>query len=131
MSAPNLPAKKAVKKTASKSVAPMVNAEGKPVRSAKRHETYGTYIYKVLRETNEKLGIATVAMNVMNSLVEDMFERIAHEASDLARVCKKNTIAAREISSATKLVLPGELSRHAISEGAKAVTKFSNNEPME
>ncbi|KAJ1849001.1 histone H2B, partial [Coemansia sp. RSA 486] len=50
--------------------------------------------------------------------------RIASEASKLAAYNKKSTITSREIQTAVRLLLPGELSRHAVSEGTKATTKF-------
>ncbi|GAA6030265.1 hypothetical protein NBRC10512_007098 [Rhodotorula toruloides] len=50
----------------------------------------------------------------------------ATEASKLASYNKKSTISSREIQTSVRLILPGELSKHAISEGTKAVTKFSS-----
>ena len=44
----------------------------------------------------------------------------------LARVNKKPTLTSREIQTAVRLVLPGELAKHAVSEGTKAVTKFTS-----
>ena len=42
---------------------------------------------------------------------------IAGEASKLASYNKKSTISSREIQTSVRLILPGELSKHAISEG--------------
>jgi hypothetical protein len=44
----------------------------------------------------------------------------------LCRVNKKPTLTSREIQTAVRLVLPGELAKHAVSEGTKAVTKFTS-----
>lgn len=41
----------------------------------------------------------------------------------MAAYSKKSTISSREIQTAVRLILPGELSKHAISEGTKSVTK--------
>lgn len=49
-------------------------------------------------------------------------ERIAAEASRLAQYNKRQTISSREIQTAVRLLLPGELAKHAVSEGTKAVT---------
>jgi histone H2B len=49
-------------------------------------------------------------------------ERIASEASRLAQYNKRQTISSREIQTAVRLLLPGELAKHAVSEGTKAVT---------
>jgi len=38
---------------------------------------------------------------------------------------KRSTITSREIQTAVRLTLPGELAKHAVSEGTKAVTKFN------
>ena len=44
-------------------------------------------------------------------------------STELASYSKKSTISSREIQTAVRLILPGELSKHAISEGTKSVTK--------
>ena len=44
-------------------------------------------------------------------------------AIELASYSKKSTISSREIQTAVRLILPGELAKHAISEGTKSVTK--------
>jgi len=46
------------------------------------------------------------------------------EAAKCVRYNKKATLSARDIQTATKFILPGELSKHAISEGTKAVAKY-------
>ncbi len=60
----------------------------------------------------------------MNSFIYDIFDRIATEGSKLVRFNKKKTLSSRQAQSAVRLILPGELSRHAISEGTKAVVKY-------
>jgi len=68
-------------------------------------------------------------MLILNSFVNDIFERIATEASKLASYNKKSTISSREIQTAVRLILPGELAKHAISEGTKGVTKVRPRSP--
>merc|ERR1712007_416292 len=126
-------------KMAPKTVASKAPAEKKPAakktststdgkkRSKARKETYSSYIYKVLKQTHPDTGISQKAMSIMNSFVNDIFERIASEASKLAAYNKKSTISAREIQTAVRLILPGELSKHAVSEGTRAVTKYTSS----
>ena len=52
---------------------------------------------------------------------------IATESSRLAHYNKKSTISSREIQTANRLLLPGELAKHAVSEGTKAVTKYTSS----
>ncbi|KAK9370813.1 histone-fold-containing protein [Lipomyces kononenkoae] len=99
----------------------------KKKRSKSRKETYSSYIYKVLKQVHPDTGISNRAMSILNSFVNDIFERIATEASKLAAYNKKSTISAREIQTAVRLILPGELAKHAVSEGTKAVTKYSSS----
>ena len=116
---------KAEKKPAKKTVAKKtVDKKGK--KKAKKVETYKIYIYKVLKQVHPDTGISSKAMSIMNSFINDIFERIASEAGKLARYNKKPTITSREIQTAVRLVLPGELAKHAVSEGTKAVTKFTS-----
>jgi len=100
----------------------------------------------VLKQVHPDTGISNKAMAILNSFVNDIFERIATEASsefcaciiptrpcsdysctpiELASYSKKSTISSREIQTAVRLILPGELAKHAISEGTKSVTKVS------
>ncbi|ORZ41075.1 histone-fold-containing protein [Catenaria anguillulae PL171] len=95
-------------------------------RKAVRKETFNTYIYKVLKQVHPETGVSNKAMSIMNSFVMDIFERIADEASKLAQINKKSTISSREIQTAVRLLLPGELAKHAVSEGTKAVTKYQS-----
>ena len=93
----------------------------------KRKESYGIYIYKVLKQVHPDTGVSSKAMSIMNSFVNDLFERIAAEASRLAHYNKRSTITSREIQTAVRLLLPGELAKHAVSEGTKAVTKYTSS----
>jgi histone H2B len=96
-------------------------------RHAKRVESYSSYIYKVLKQVHPSTGISKRGMSILNSFINDIFERIALEASKLSRYNKKQTLSSREIQTAVRLLLPGELSKHAVSEGTKAVTKFTSS----
>ena len=99
----------------------------KKKRRSKRKESYGIYIHKVLKQVHPDTGISSKAMMIMNSFVNDIFERIANESSRLAKYNTKATISSREIQTAVRLLLPGELAKHAVSEGTKAVTKYTSS----
>jgi len=109
-----------------KKVKAAASATGVRKNKKKRSETFAIYIFKVLKQVHPDVGISKKAMNIMNSFINDSFERIALESSKLVRFNKRRTLSSREVQTAVKLLLPGELARHAISEGTKAVTKFSS-----
>jgi histone H2B len=122
-----MPPKEASKKPASKQPAGKKpkSTDGKKKKKT-RKETYNTYIYKVLKQVHPDVGISNKAISILNSFVNDIFGRIAGEASKLAQYNKKSTISSREIQTAVRLLLPGELAKHAVSEGTKAVTKYTS-----
>ncbi|XP_066271383.1 uncharacterized protein [Branchiostoma lanceolatum] len=105
----------------------------------KRQEFISRCTYKVLKQVPGLLkrqvpkqlhpdtGICKTGMSIMNSFIYDIFEKIADEASKLVRYNKKATLSTREIQTAVRLLLPGELAKHAVSEGTKAVTKFTSS----
>ena len=84
------------------------------------------YIYKVLKQVHPDTVISKKGKSIMSFFMNDIFERIAGEAGKLATYNKKATLSWREIQTAVRLMLPGELAKHAVSEGTKAVTKVSS-----
>ncbi|KAK2882212.1 hypothetical protein Q8A73_022727 [Channa argus] len=117
---------KAPKKGSKKAVSKSATKTGKKKRKTRR-ESYAIYVYKVLKQVHPDTGISSKAMSIMNSFVSDIFERIAGESSRLAHYNKRSTITSREIQTAVRLLLPGELAKHAVSEGTKAVTKYTSS----
>ncbi|KAH6926618.1 hypothetical protein HPB50_019991 [Hyalomma asiaticum] len=99
----------------------------KKKKKRRRKESFSIYIYKVLKQVHPDTGVSSKAMSIMNSFVNDIFERIAAESSRLAHYNKRSTITSREIQTAVRLLLPGELAKHAVSEGTKAVTKYTSS----
>lgn len=80
---------------------------------------------QVLKQVQTDIGISSKAMLIMNSFIYDIFERIATEAARLLQYNKCRTISSREVQTAVRLILPGELAKHAVSEGTKAVSKYT------
>ncbi|KAF5177857.1 Histone h2b [Thalictrum thalictroides] len=108
------------KPTEDKKVIAKVLVEKKPKARKKFHKA-------VLKKVYPDLCISSKAMGIMNSFINDVFEKLAEKSSRLARYNKKPTITTRETQSAVRLVLPDELAKHAVSKGTKAVTKFTSS----
>lgn len=94
------------------------------MRRRVRVQTWTTYIYKVLKQVHPDTGISKNAMAILNDFLFDIFKRIANEAEFLTTMVKKRTLSSLEVQSAVRLILPGELAKHAVSEGTKSVVKF-------
>ena len=115
-------AAKSGKASKAKKAAPVVRKHRKA-----RKSTFSIYIFRVLRQVHEHTGISKRSMSIMNSFINDVFEKIAGEASRLVRYNRKHTLSSREVQTAVRLLLPGELAKHAVSEGTKAVTKYTSS----
>eukprot|EP00011_Vannellida_sp_DIVA3-517-6-12_P014793 CAMPEP_0114614416 /NCGR_PEP_ID=MMETSP0168-20121206/5643_1 /TAXON_ID=95228 ORGANISM="Vannella sp., Strain DIVA3 517/6/12" /NCGR_SAMPLE_ID=MMETSP0168 /ASSEMBLY_ACC=CAM_ASM_000044 /LENGTH=125 /DNA_ID=CAMNT_0001825465 /DNA_START=33 /DNA_END=410 /DNA_ORIENTATION=+ len=124
-----MPKKPATKKPVARKTSKSASKASKDGKRRKKPNTssYSTYIYKVLKQVHPDTGISRKAMIVMDSFVHDIFERLASEAGRLARYNSRHTITSREIQTSVRLILPGELAKHAVSEGTKAVTKYNSS----
>jgi len=92
------PSTAAAEKPAQKTVkSKKEGAAGERKNKRKRVETFSVYIYKVLRQVHPETGISKKAMNIMNSFINDTFDRIAIEGSKLVRYNKRRTLSSREI----------------------------------
>lgn len=104
--------------------------EKKKKKFRRRRESYGLYIYKVLKQVHPDTGISSKAMGIMKIdrfVRERHFRTHRHRSFAPTQYGKRSTLSSREIQTAVKLLLPGELSKHAISEGTKAVSKYTNS----
>lgn len=120
-----MPSKKGLKDTGkgNKTVKNIPSGLGEK-RRKKRKETFSLYIYKVLKQVHPQKGISKKAMNIMNSMVYDIFDQISVLSAQLIRYNKKKTLSSKEIFTCVKLLLPGDLAIHAIDEGGRAVLKY-------
>ncbi|XP_051155783.1 late histone H2B.L4-like [Leptopilina boulardi] len=89
--------------------------------------SYSIYIHKVLKQVHQDSTISVKAMNIMNDFMVDIFERLATEAGSLCKKIKSKTIGSREMQTAVQFILPGELAKHAMSEGNKALQSYKNS----
>ena len=94
-------------------------------KRTKRVQTFKGYIFKILKQVHPNTRISKKGMLIVNNFVIDTFEQVASEASKLVRMNKRSTLNSRDVQSAARLVLPGELSKHAVSEATKAMSKLT------
>ena len=122
--------KKSTTESATKAVVANKAGDGekkaRKVSHGKKIESYSVYIYRVLKQVHPETGISKRSMSIMNSFINDVFEKISLESAKLIRYNKKQTLSSREVQTAVRLLLPGELAKHAVSEGTKAVTKYTS-----
>ena len=78
-----------------------------------------------LTHSHHPLSTLPLLLATPGSFLNDIYEKISKAASDCVRYANKKTLDARSLQSAIRLILPGELAKHAVSEGTKAVTKYT------
>jgi histone H2B len=77
-----------------------------------------------LRKINPAGTISSKAMNVLNDMICDLMERLATEAQSIREMNNKRTLNMRDIQTAARLMLPGQLSTHAFYEAHRAVRQL-------
>lgn len=106
---------------------PKTGTEKKLRVRRKKFDSYSVYIYRVLKNIHSDVGISKKGMDVMNSFVNDIFERIAVESTRLTRYQKKLTLSSSDIQAAVQLILAGDLANHAVNEGVRALQKYKES----
>ncbi len=124
------------KKAASAKGAPNKSGGPKPAKKRTKKPVshqWTTYIQRTLKQLQRKsrLSMSSKSITILGSFVEDIFERLHSEAVNIAKINKHKTLSAREMQTSTRLLLPGDLAKHAMSEGTKAVAKYNTAQSQE
>ncbi|XP_058986169.1 histone H2B-like [Musca domestica] len=96
----------------------------KSKRRTKRKESYAIYIYKVFEASPSRHRYLLQGHEHHEQFRQRYLRTYCRRSLSLAHYNKRSTITSREIQTAVRLLLPGELAKHAVSEGTKAVTKY-------
>eukprot|EP01111_Echinosteliopsis_oligospora_P008391 TRINITY_DN2401_c0_g2_i2.p1 TRINITY_DN2401_c0_g2~~TRINITY_DN2401_c0_g2_i2.p1 ORF type:complete len:184 (+),score=12.21 TRINITY_DN2401_c0_g2_i2:32-583(+) len=90
----------------------------------RNYTSFNTYIHKVLKQVHPGTGLSMKAMYVIDDMLKHLFRQIMSESINLGNYNNHQTISSRDVQTSIRLILPGELAKHAVSEGVKSVTKF-------
>ena len=91
----------------------------------KRHYTgWATYIRKILKQVHPDQGIGSEALGSVEALIDDSLAQIVSATNALVARGDRKTLDSRLVQAAVRLCIPGELAKHAVSEGTKAVEKY-------
>ena len=85
---------------------------------------FTTYIYRVKKQVHPDLGITKSSMKIIESFITDFFERICRDSSNLMMSSGNKSLRSQDVLAAIKMVLPGELGKHAYNEAEKAIKSF-------
>lgn len=94
---------------------------------AKKRDNVTNYIKPILTHIHPDMSLTKEANLTINLMLMSLMSRLMHQANIVILSVDKKTVSSREIQAAVRLLLPGELSRHAVSEGTKAITKYTKS----
>ena len=83
----------------------------------------GAEVFKVLKQVHPDFTLGEGCFRLINKLLTDCSERVFAQSMD-----QKDAIKDDEVKTAISEVLPGELLKHAILEGQKAVRTFRSDD---
>jgi histone H3/H4 len=87
---------------------------------------FNTYIYKVLKQVHPDTGISGAAKSMVNDLAKIIISKITKVTNQMLSRSGRMTVTARDVQNAVRIAFPGELAKHAVSEGVKALNLYSN-----
>ncbi|XP_040118328.1 histone H2B subacrosomal variant-like [Oryx dammah] len=88
------------------------------------HRNYSRYINRVLKEVVPQKSISSRTKDILNTMINDTFERISREACDLMCYRKRCTLTPEDIQKAVYLLLPEKLAKYAVAFGNEAVQRY-------
>lgn len=115
-----------------KAIATASNSSQKRKRTTKSGKTvdgfkFSVYVARILRQVHPDTRISGAASASMVNIVKINVSKIMKAVNQLILRSGAATVKSRDVQTAVRLILPGELSKHAVSEGTKAVTKYNAN----
>ncbi|XP_044536681.1 histone H2B-like [Gracilinanus agilis] len=88
---------------------------------------YSLYTHRVLKEVIPNQGLTYKTTEIMNSMINNILERIAEEAGNLLCYKRHLTLGHQDIQMAVYRLLPDELAKHAVAFGTRAVTTYNDS----
>jgi histone H2A len=83
---------------------------------------FDIYISRVLKQVHPDCSISANTKSQVDYFLNLLAVKIIEQV--VSMLSGRKTVSSRDIQSAIRIILPGELAKHAISEGTKAVTKY-------
>jgi histone H2B len=87
---------------------------------------FTTYISRVRKQVHPGLGVTKSSMKILESFIDDFFNRICVESSMLMSSSGNKTLRAQDVLAAINMILPGELKTHAVTEIEKALNAYNH-----
>merc|ERR1739848_550242 len=114
-----------------KTIKKSANPDAKKRRRKPNNDKYTKYVQQVLKQVHPDNKISSKTLSSVNSMVKNVLDDINAEMTKLVWQRKGKTCTERDVQTAVRLIFPGELGKHAVSEGTKAVAKWNGKSSEE
>ncbi len=98
-------------------------------KGKKSSESFGTYIYKILKQVHPNTGMSGDAKRTLDRMIHIIFNKINVNLKSIMESADVKTLTSKHIQNAVRMTLSGELANQAIKKGTKAITKYHNTAP--
>ncbi|XP_008836694.1 histone H2B subacrosomal variant-like [Nannospalax galili] len=88
------------------------------------HRNYFLYIKRVMKEVVPQRHISARTVDILNILINDLFERIATKACHVMYSRNRCTLTLEDLEEAVYQLLPRKLAEFAVAFGNEAVHRF-------
>lgn len=96
-----------------------------PKKSVKKQTiNFETYIYRVFKQIAPDLKISKESKEFVNDLLFRFLKDFIPLTVTMVEHHRHTTMSARDVQSAVRVFFVGQLAKHAVSEGSKAVMSF-------
>jgi histone H3/H4 len=112
-------------KTATKKTSATKTSAGRGHARHRNYRSNATYITKLLKKNHADTGISRGALQTVEGMIRVFQTELAKTVNCLLETTRSRTLTSRDIQSAVRLALPGELAKHAVSRGTKAISVFN------
>ncbi|XP_053513241.1 histone H2B subacrosomal variant-like [Artibeus jamaicensis] len=95
-------------------------------------QNYALYIRRVLKEVDPQKSISSHTVDIMNTMINNIFERISTQAYNMMCFRNRCTLTHEDIQKAMYMLFPGKRSKYAVTFGSEAVQRYvhsKNNIP--
>ena len=99
---------------------------GKKIKKDDRLQNFKSYLFRILKKAEPgEAGISKDAMTILNSILLQVYRKVTFNVTQLNM---GETMTGKDIQTAVKLCIPGELGKHAMQEATTALMKYQKRD---
>jgi len=94
-------------------------------KHVKEDTNLGLYQQKVLKQVHNELGQKKETLDLVGNMMIHLIEKIMDNANQLKKLKNTKTLTSREVQTAVRMTLKGNILVNAVNEGTRAVQRYA------